>query len=70
MSERMRAVKAEGKIKGAGTLACLEPSAISIADGTGWGRVRAVLRRKALRLLAWRRAAYDSLCCNALERTP
>ena len=44
MSERMRAVKAEGKIKGDGTRACLEPSAISITGSTGWGRVRAVLR--------------------------
>ena len=66
MSERMRAVKAEGKIKGAGTRACLEPSAISIVESTGWGRVRAVLKLKALRLLAWRRAAYASLCRHAL----
>ena len=68
MSERMRAVKAEGKIKGDGTLACLEPSAISITGSTGWGRVRAVLRLKALPLLACRRAAYASLCWHTLER--
>ncbi len=67
MSERMRAVKAEGKIKGAGTRACLEPSANSITGSTGWGRVRAVLKRKALQLLAWMRAAYASLCRYALE---
>ena len=67
MSERMRAVKAEGKIKGDGTLACLEHSAISITGSTGWGRVRAVLKRKALQLLAWTRAAYASLCRHALE---
>ncbi len=66
MSERMRAVKAEGKIKGDGTLACLEHSAISITGSTGWGRVRAVLKRRALQMLAWGRAAYASLCCNAL----
>lgn len=63
----MRAIKAEGKIKGAGTLACLEPSAISITDSTGWGRVRAVLKLEALLLLAWLRADYASLCRNALE---
>ena len=68
MSERMRAVKAEGKIKGAGTLVCLEPSAISITGSTGWGRMRAVLKLKALQLLAWGRAAYASLCRHALER--
>ena len=67
MSERMRAVKAEGKIKGAGTLACLEPSATSITGSTGWGSVRAVLKRKALQLLVSRRAAYASLCCHTLE---
>ena len=70
MSERMRAVKAEGKIKGAGTLACLEPSATSITGSTGWGRVRAVLRRRALRLLAWPRAAYASRCWHTLECAP
>ena len=70
MSERMRAVKAEGKIKGDGTLACLEPSATSITGSTGWGRVRAVLKLKALQLLAWTRAAYASVCSNALERAP
>ena len=67
MSERKRAVKAEGKIKGDGTLACLEPSADSITGSTRWGRVLAVLKRKALWLLAWRRAAYASLCRYALE---
>lgn len=66
----MRAVKAEGKIKGAGTLACLEPSAISITGSTGWGNVRAVLKLKALPQLAWRRAAYASLCRYALECSP
>jgi len=70
MSERMRAGKAEGKIKGDGTLACLEPSAISITSSTGWSRVRAVLKRKALQLLAWRRAAYASLCWYTLESAP
>ena len=69
-SERKRAVKAEGKIKGDGTLACLEPSATSITGSTGWGRVRAVLRRKALRLLAWPRAAYASIRCHELECAP
>ncbi len=64
---RKRAVKAEGKIKGDGTLACLEPSATSITGSTGWGRVRAVLKLEALRLLAWSRAAYASLCRYALE---
>lgn len=67
MSERMRAVKAEGKIKGAGTLACLEPSAISITGSTEWGKVRAALRLKALQLLACRRAAYARVCRHALE---
>lgn len=67
MSERKRAVKAEGKIKGDGTLACLEPSATSIIGSTGWSRVRAVLKLKALQLLAWTRAAYASLCRYALE---
>ena len=67
MSERMRAVKAEGKIKGAGTRARLEPSAISITGSTGWGRVRAVLKLKALQLLACRRVAYASLCWHTLE---
>ena len=66
MSERMRAVKAEGKIKGDGTLACLEPSATSITGSTGWGRVRAVLKLKALQLLACRRAAYSSRCWHTL----
>lgn len=63
----MRAVKAEGKIKGDGTRACLEPSATSISGSTGWGRVRAVLKRKALQLLACRCAAYTRLCRHALE---
>ena len=63
----MRAVKAEGKIKGAGTLACLEPSATSITGSTGWSRVRAVLRRIALQLLAWRRAAYASIRSHTLR---
>jgi len=67
VSERMRAVKAEGKIKGDGTRACLEPSAISITGSTGLGRVRAVLRRRALWQLAWPRAAYASLCWHTLE---
>ena len=66
MSERMRAVKAEGKIKGDGTLACLEPSATSITGSTEWGRVRAVLRWKGLQLLACRRAAYASVCRHVL----
>lgn len=66
MSERMRAVKAEGKIKGAGTLACLEPSAISISGSTRWSRVRAVLLLKALQLLTCGRAAYASLYRHAL----
>lgn len=66
MSERMRAVKAEGKIKGAGTLACLEPSATSITGSTGGCRLRAVLKLKALRLLVYRRAAYASLSRYAL----
>jgi len=70
MSERMRAVKAEGKIKGDGTRACLEPSAISITGSTGWGRVRAVLRLKALQLLACRRAAYANLRRHTLEHAP
>lgn len=70
MSERMRAVKAEGKIKGAGTLACLEPSATSITGSTGWGRVRAVLKRRALQRLACKRAAYSSLCWHTLECAP
>ena len=70
MSERKRAVKAEGKIKGDGTQACLEPSAISITGSTGWGRVRAVLKLKALRLLTCRRAAYASLCWHTLECAP
>lgn len=66
----MRAVKAEGKIKEAGTRACLEPSATSITGSTGWGRVRAVLKLKALQLLACRRAAYASLCRHTLECAP
>jgi hypothetical protein len=70
MSERKRAVKAEGKIKGAGTRACLEPSATSITGSTDWGRVRAVLKLRALQLLAWPRAAYASLCRRALECPP
>jgi len=70
MSERKRAVKAEGKIKGDGTLACLEPSATSITGSTELGRVRAVLKLRALQLLAWRRAAYARLCRRALECPP
>ena len=66
----MRAVKAEGKIKGDGTLACLEHSAISITGSTGWGRVRAVLKLKALQLMALRRAAYASLCRCTLRCAP
>ena len=61
---------AEGKIKGAGTRACLEPSAISITGSTEWGGVRAVLKLKALQLLVCRRAAYASLCRHALECAP
>ena len=70
MSERMRAVKAEGKIKGDGTRACLEPSATSITGSTGWGMVRAVLQQKTLQLLACRRAAYANLCWHTLRCSP
>lgn len=59
--ERQRGAKAEGKIKGCGTLACVKPTCTWGWRGTRQGRLRAVGERNDVSILAKLRASCARL---------